>query len=227
VNIGKRIIVTAGGAALAAGLMAGTASASTDGGPYAPWHTTTAVTYVVTYQVPGGGGPWAEGRVWRDASVTLTGWSVPSWNCGGATSGTCYAFTAALRDSGTFRAYKGALTPNQGWPYTGRHIRSSVSGWVNGWVDFGTFYANTLPSRALVPFFYVDSTGFSSSVWPEEFFPSGDTFGVTTSAYSYTFSAWTRCGFQQWTSSSYNGNGQQPGDGNIRGCYYSHRHWYV
>jgi hypothetical protein len=221
VNLLKRVLVTTAGAALATGLMAGAANASTHDG--FPGPTTTAVTFVVTPNVPGGGGPWASSQVWRAASVTFSGGlPVPPWHCGwtwGSPPIPCFAFTATLRDSGTFRTQRHALTPNQGFPYTGRRIKGTVSGSVHGTVYFGTFYATAPPSASAVPGFYFDFSGFSFLTWPKMFFPPGSTFGVRANFWSYTFSAWTRCGFQRWTANSVD-HGQRFFDGNIKGCFY-------
>jgi len=223
VKLLKRITVTAAGAALATGLMASAASAATHN--IGPWPDASAVTYVTTTNVQGGGGSWASSTVWRTASVSF-GLGLPAapWHCGWTGVGpppSCFAFSATVRDSGSFTTHRFALTPNQGSPYTGRHIRSVVSGSVSGLLYFGTFYATTFPSSALVSRFYLDIYGFSAFSWPRQFFPVGTTFGLSPSFWGYTYSAWTRCGFQQWTTQSFD-HGQFAFDGNITGCSFHH-----
>jgi hypothetical protein len=56
---------------MATGLMAGTASASAHG-PF-PGPGTTAMTLILTNDVPGNGGVWAIDSVWRTATVTVAG----------------------------------------------------------------------------------------------------------------------------------------------------------
>ena len=218
-NLLKRITITAAGAAMATGLIAGTASASTHGS--FPGPGTTAMTLILTNNVPGNGGPWAIDSVWRTATVTVAGgFPVSPWHCGWNGWGpppTCYAFTATLHDQGTFRTNRGALTPNQSWPWHGRHIHGVVTGQVNGIASFGTFYATTFPQSFLVPRFAFDEFG-SAPAWPDLFFPKGTTFGVTLGPWSVTFSAQTFCGFQHWTDASFNDHGNLPSDGNITGC---------
>ncbi len=222
-NLLKRITITAAGAALATGLWAGAASASTQG-PF-PVPNATATTFIFSNNVPGNGGVWASDAVWRTATVTFAGgFAVAPWNCGWNGWGSpppCFAFTATLRDQGTFRSYRGALTPNQSWPFRGRHIRGVVSGRVNGTAYFGTFYATTFPRASLVPRFAFDEFG-SAPTWPELFFPQHTTFGVNLGPWAVTFSAWTACGFQQWTTASFNHQGNVPFAGNITGCFFRH-----
>lgn len=229
-NLLKRITVTAAGAAMATGLMAGAASASTHdpGPPPGPPPGAFAVTYVVTPFVQGGGGPWASSQVWRNASVTFTGGTpVAPWHCGWWGYGpppACFAFTASVRDNGTFTTLRGARTPNQSFFNVGRRIRGVVSGNVYGTVSFGTFYASTFPNSFRVPRFYYDFFGISALSWPTQFFPFGTTFGVSPSYWSYTYSAWTRCGFQQWNTNSFT-RGQSFFSGNITGCFFFRYHW--
>jgi hypothetical protein len=229
VNLLKRAIITTAGAALAAGLMAGAANASTNGFPPPPGPA-TAVTYVVTPNVLGNGGPWASSQVWRTATVTLAYAPAPPWLCGwtpGSPPISCFAFTATLRDWGTFRTIRFALTPNQSFFYYGRHIRSVVSGSVHGSATFGIFYATALPNPLAVPHFYFDKTGGLAAIsWPNLFFPApAQTFGVSPSSWKWTYSAWTRCGFQSWTTSSTNNHGNSFFAGNITGCHLFHHHW--
>jgi hypothetical protein len=220
VNLLKRITVTAAGVAMATGLMAGAASASTS--TPRPLPSVTAVTFIFSNNVPGNGGVWASDRVWRTATVTFAGFAVAPWHCGwkGPASGPpppCFAFTATLHDKGKFVSHRGALTPNQSWPWRGHHIHGVVVGHVSGNASFGPFFATTPPRASLVPRFATNEFG-SAPIWPELFFPKGTTFGVQLGPWSVTFSAWTHCGFQQWTISSSNRHGNVPSAGNITGC---------
>jgi len=220
VNLIKRITITAAGVAMATGVMAGAANASTHF-PF-PVPRATATTFIVSNNVPGGGGPWATSQVWRTATVTFAGGlPVAPWHCGWNGGGlhptpACFAFTATLHDHGTFRTDRHALTPNQ-FPRPGQRIRGQVSGNVNGTAVFGTFYATTFPRGFLVPRFWFGEIG-SISAWPAKFFPPGTTFGVHARFWSVTYSAATFCGFQQWNDNSVN-FGQGPFSGNITGCF--------
>jgi len=222
VNLLKRMIITAAGVAMATGLMAGAANASTQA-PF-PVPNATAITFIVSNNVPGGGGPWATSQVWRTATVTFTGGvPVAPWHCAGIgwtphyPVPPCFAFTATLRDRGSFRTDRRALTPNQ-FPRPGRRIRGQVSGSVTAAASYGTFYATTFPKAALVPRFWFGEVG-SISTWPARFFPPGSVFGVHVSVWSVTYSAFTPCGFQRWTDNSFN-FGQGPFAGNITGCFF-------
>lgn len=223
-NLLKRILVTAAGVTMATGLIAGVASASTTLSPWPgpPW-TTTAWTWVTNFNVPGNGGTWASDSVLRTATVS-GGYPVPSWRCGEAT-GPCFGYQATLRDNGSFRTYRHALTPNQ--DRRGQRISSAVTGNVSGNASFGTFYATAQPNASLVPkWSYSGLT--AAATWPELFFPDGTTFtGVNVGPWSLTYSAWTACGPQRWTDASYNGHGDLWWDGNITGCFYYRHHWWA
>jgi hypothetical protein len=62
---------------------------------------------------------------------------------------------------------------------------------------------------------------FTSTTWPELFFPAGTSFGAFTGgAYEWDYTAIPmRFPFttERWVDSSANGDGNQPGDGNIAG----------
>ena len=60
----------------------------------------------------------------------------------------CFGYSAVVKDTGSFRAYRFALTPNRFIP--GRHIRSVVTGRVDGVYSFA-FFASTAPSAFIVP----------------------------------------------------------------------------
>jgi hypothetical protein len=223
-NMLKRILVTAAGVAMATGLMAGVANASTTMSPWPgpPW-STTAWTWVPNLSVPGHGGAWASETVLRTATVS-GGYPVPSRRCGEAT-GPCFGYTATLRDDGSFRTYRHALTPNQ--DRRGQRITSVVTGDVSANVSFSTFYATARPSASLVPKRYYG--GFTAAAtWPELFFPHGTTFAkVKADPWKLTYSASTACGTQRWTDASDNGHGDLWWDGNITGCFSYRHHWWA
>jgi hypothetical protein len=212
VHFTKSVSIAAVAAAAAVGLTAGVAGAATGTG--ADRERTSAVTRINNVNsVPGVSGNWASSQVLRFATVSGGG-AAPLADCGIAT-GSCYSFTASVRDYGAFEATSGALTPNQVVP--GKLIRSSVGGSVRGSASFATFFATSLPHARLVPAKFTN--GFYTSTWPEMFFAAGTKFtGLTASAWSFTYSAWTVCGYQRWTDSSANGFGDRAGDGNITGC---------
>ena len=57
-------------------------------------------------------------------------------------------------------------------------------------------------------------------LWPERFFALGTRFrGVHMSPWTFIFTAPTFCGLQIWIDASWNGVGNLPFDGNIRGCW--------
>jgi hypothetical protein len=94
----------------------------------------------------GGGGVWATVSVQRTATV---GGGVPvlPFHCGpGASRG--FGYSAVVKDIGSFRSYRFALTPNQF--ISGRHIRSVVTGRVDGSYSFA-FFASTGPKAFIVP----------------------------------------------------------------------------
>ena len=108
------------------------------------------------------------------------------FRCGpGATR--CFGYSAVVKDTGSFRAYRFALTPNQFIP--GRHIRSVVTGRVDGSYSFA-FFASTGPKAFIVPRFFSGP-----------FFPFGTKFSpVLITGYQVSYGAWTRCGPQRWTT---------------------------
>jgi hypothetical protein len=211
-NLVKRALISSAGAAMAVGLLAGTADAATAFPP--PFPGVTATTHVNT-AAGGNGGFWAGVSVTRTATVT-GGAPVPAFFCG-PTALTCFRYRAALRDRGQFTTFFRALTPNQFRP--GRHIRGIVRGRVNGSAAFSTFYASTQPSALNVPLFVTGLAG-TPWTWPRRFFPLGTSFrGLFMSPWTFTYTAWTFCGRQTWIDASWNGHGNLPFDGNITGCF--------
>jgi hypothetical protein len=208
-NIRKRTIIMAAGAAVAAIAMAGTAAAQTVQPSFFPAKATTTVRT----QAIGNGGVWATVSVQRTATVS-GGTPVSTSLCGSGAS-RCFAYSATVNDTGAFTAHRLAFTPNQFIP--GRHIRSGVTGRVDGTYSF-SFYASTAPNQFIVPRFFAGP--FTAVIsWPKLFFPIGTRFSpLQISSYQVTYSAFTRCGPQRWTDSSTNGHGNQFADGNITGC---------
>lgn len=222
----KRTLTTALLAAAALAVTAGAASAA----PPPPVHATTTIK---NRPDGGNGGTWAYDNTTRTITITQTG----------GTPG-AYTFTAELTDKGTFTTVKGAETPNQGGSYAGDTIKSKVTGRLRGYADF-SFTASTLPSsgaNAGVPARENDhgtAAANSTSTWYELAFPAGTTFGgAGIGDWSWTYKAtvktvtsrqvcltrgwcWSipavHVSHQQWIDSSSNGDGNEPGDGNITG----------
>lgn len=212
-NICKRTIIMAAGAAVAALAVAGPASASTTTQTVRSFIFPVKATTTVRTQANGNGGIWATVAVQRTATVS-GGAPVLPFHCGPGAS-RCFAYSAVVKDTGSFRTYRFALTPNQFIP--GRHIRSVVTGRVDGSYSFA-FFASTTPNAFIVPRFF-SGPFFAVAGWPKLFFPFGTRFSpVLITGYQVTYGAWTRCGPQRWINSSANGHGNLPFDGNIRGC---------
>lgn len=225
-----RIITTAGIAAVSLLATAGAASAA----PH-PHHqpSVSASTQVKDRPDGGNGGTWAYDTFTRSITITRTG-GVPG----------AYTYTATLKDDGSFTTIKGTPTPNQGGTYAGHVIKSKVKGTMRGTADF-SFTASSLPSggrNAGVPARENDHGGpvaFSTSLWYEQAFPSGTTFGgpgIGTYSWTYKATVVTRTSHrvclsrgwcwrvpvvhvdhQKWVDSSANGDGNLQQDGNIEG----------
>ena len=150
----------------------------------------------------------------------------------------CNAYTAALKDNGTFTTIPLAYTPNQGANPGLKLPARPVNGQMNGYGDFTTFYAATAPDARLVPR-HVTGNAVSSSAWPQLFFPAGTTLiGVNEATWGYYYNATVktttttcntsrrhqrRCtshttvSHQKWADTYDNGAGQGVADGNITG----------
>ncbi|HEX3188278.1 MAG TPA: hypothetical protein VHS32_22180 [Streptosporangiaceae bacterium] len=112
------------------------------------------------------------------------------FHCGPGAS-RCLAYSAVVKDTGSFRTYRFALTPNQFIP--GRHIRSVVTGRVDGSYSFA-FFASTTPHAFIVPRFF-SGPFFAVAGWPKLFFPIGTRFSpVLITCYQITYGAWTGAG---------------------------------
>jgi hypothetical protein len=158
-NTCKRTVIMAAGAAVvvAALAVAGPASASTATQSVRSFIFPVKATKTVRTQALGNGGVWATVTVHRTATVS-GGVPMPPFHCGPSAS-RCFGYSAVVKDTGSFRAYRFALTPNQFMP--GRHIRSVVTGRVDGSYSFA-FFASTAPSAFIVP----RSSPGRSSPWP-------------------------------------------------------------
>jgi hypothetical protein len=208
----KRALIMSAGAAMAVGLLAGTASAATAFPP--PSFTSATATTIVSTLAGGNGGFWAGVTVTRTATVT-GGAPAPAWFCG-PRAPACFRYRATLRDHGLFRTFFGAFTPNQSRP--GRHIHGLVNGRLSGSGTFATFYASRHPRAFNVPLSVSGPAG-APGLWPERFFSPGTRFGgVHMSPWTFTYTARTFCGPQIWTDASWNGGGNLRFDGNITGC---------
>ena len=123
-NMCKGTIIMAAGAAVAAQAVADPASASTATQSVRSFIFPVKATTTVRTKAFGNGGVWATVTVQRTATVSGGVPVLPS-HCGpGAIR--CFGYSAVVKDAGSFRAYRFALTPNQFIP--GRHIRSVVTG---------------------------------------------------------------------------------------------------
>jgi hypothetical protein len=205
------------GPAGAAGATGSTGPAGSQG-PAGPAGTYTPVTATATTAISndadsGNHGNWAVDTLTRSMTVTRHGATAVS-NCGGtATNGitSCYYYTAAMTDSGSFMTDSGAKSPNAG---------ASISGVLSGSISGGSnyeFYATSgAPSAATVPATLDATSGSGSSTWPEHFFPSGTAFGgMNEINWVYTYTAPTTC--EKWVDAYNNGDGVGAGDGDIAG----------
>jgi hypothetical protein len=172
----------------------------------------TAHTSLTNRPDSGGNGSWALDTIKRTLTITETGHS-----------GSVYNFTATVSDTGTFKTISGAYTPNQGSPFTGKHIHGTVQGDVAGTADY-SFTASKLPastSNLGVPDTESGApvtTPETTSSWYEQAFPAGTTFGGTgIGNWGWTYTTDAACG------PSYGhgyGHGQGQGQGQVcgQGC---------
>ena len=210
-------------AAAAVPVLAATAASATLA-PSLQSRPLTALTWMINRDDSGGNGNWAKDFFVRTLTITPEGTAALT-DCGTeATS--CYAFTASLKDEGTFSTIPGAYTPNQGTD-PGGHIQRPAGGQMNGYGDFATFYATAQPDMRLVPRINNGDTN-PSYLWPELAFPGGTTFtGLNENPWGYFYSAKVleatpagqRYITEQWadTSAAANDDGQGATAGNITG----------
>lgn len=209
---------------LAAALTVPAAAASAQAAP----GSATAVTTLKNVPDNGHGTPseWAVDTMQRTVTVTR-GSQAPAADCE-LSSGTCWSYSAKLTDLGTFVTKPGAGTPNQACAgCAGEQVKTPAqSGYLTGTYSI-TFYASSgSPRPSLVPRMHDDhgvaaSAPFTSTSWPQLFFPAGTHFSAMNGgAYSWTYLL-VKFSFpflmQQWVDSSTNNDGNAPGDGNITG----------
>jgi hypothetical protein len=104
----------AAGATVTALAVAGPAGASTATQSVRSFVFPVKATTTVRTQAIGNGGVWATVSVQRTATVS-GGVPVLPFHCGpGAIR--CFGYSALVKDTGSFRAYRFALTPNQLMP---------------------------------------------------------------------------------------------------------------
>ena len=177
--------------------------------------TVTARTQLSNRADGGGNGDWATDAMTRTLTITHLNGS---------------NYTATITDTGgRFVTIPGAFTPNQGGADAGLRIAEVLRGSFTGKASY-SFTASRSPQAALVP--HAESGTPSSgprttSLWYEQAFPAGTTFGgtgITTWAWNYTAVAvtsgrgggFTICS-QNWSDAVTNNGGQTPGSGNITG----------
>lgn len=150
-----------------------------------PNPTTITITHMVNRPDSGGNGNWANDDFTRVLTIRSQGTTALT-NCGALNTDTCYAFTADLRDGGSFRTIGGAFTPNQGAPFTGRTLPNhSLTGPMSGNGQFTTFYATSQPNASLVPHTVFGSND-PSSTWPQLAFSTPVT-GLSENTFSYAY----------------------------------------
>lgn len=219
-----KLITAAALAAAAALLSAGAAQAAPlahvsdalGGNP-----TFTARTQLTGRPDSGGGGTWAYDSAYRTLSITETGYDPETGD---------YTYTATVTDSAaSFQAIAGALTPNQGVPYTGDTITGSPSGSFSGSASY-SFTADSLPANSgnlgvpLAESGAPQDQAETTSYWYEQAFPSGTVFGGSgIGDWGWWYTARIQTGpftfvTQTWADTSSNGDGQLPADGNISGA---------
>lgn len=177
----------------------------------------TASTQLSNRGDSGGNGNWATDAMTRRLVITQTG------QTGGIRS-----FSATVTDTGRFTTIPHAYTPNQGGADLGLKIAELLRGAFTGKASY-SFTANASPQASLVP--RAESGTPSSgppttSLWYEQAFPAGTTFGgtgITTWGWNYTAAVvnFLRSGFslciQKWSDASTNNGGQDANSGNITG----------
>lgn len=207
---GDLVLTFSNGTSKDAGHVAGTNGTN---GTSATPVTATASTAISDDADSGNSGNWAVDTLTRSMTVTRHGAAAVS-NCGGtATNGitSCYYYTAAMTDSGSFVTDSGAKSPQAGTAISG-----VLSGTLSGGSNYEFYSSSGAPDASLVPATFDASAGSGSGTWPERFFPSGTSFGgVNEINWVYTYSAPTTC--EQWTDSYDNSDGSLAADGDISG----------
>jgi hypothetical protein len=141
---------------------------------------------------------------------------VPLSDCGGTSSSgpqQCWFYTASLTDNGSFQTVSGGNSPNAGTP-----INGTLGGTISGSGKFEFYSDDPNPTASNVPA-TTSGTTTSSANWPTLFLSNGAAYLPTSSGpevgWSYVYQAPSTC--EQWTDAYNNGDGGQPGDGDIAG----------
>jgi hypothetical protein len=178
----------------------------------------TAQTQLSNRGDGGGNGDWATDAMTRTLVITQT-----------RQVGNVRTFSATITDNGHFVTIPHAFTPNQGGADAGLRIAEVLPGTFTGKASY-TFTANASPRASLVPRAESGTPASgprTTSLWYEQAFPAGTTFGgtgLTTWAWNYTAVAVTAehgafeiCS-QNWSDAIGNNGGQVPSAGNITGA---------
>jgi hypothetical protein len=126
-NVCKRTIIMAAGTAMAALAVAGPASASTATQSVRSFIFPVKATTTVRTQAIGNGGVWATVTVQRTATVS-GGAPVLPFHCGPGAS-RCFGYSAVVKDTGSFRAYRLAGWPKLFFPLGTRFSPVLISGY--------------------------------------------------------------------------------------------------
>lgn len=176
-----------------------------------------ATTHITNDPDSGGQGNWSSDDFTRTLDIYTDSGACTSIS-GFSAGDTCYS--ATISDVGTFVTLSGAYEPNQGSPLSNARITGHVGGKFSGSSGY-LFYAPTgdSPSDARVPAALSGSPG--TPTWFERAFAGSTTFGggeLNDWSWVYGSYAGSRThACETWTDSFVNGDGQQPGDGNITG----------
>lgn len=182
------------------------------GAGYAPV-TATASTAISHDPDSGNNGNWATDTFTRSMTVTRHGAAAVSLCGGTATNGitSCFYYTAAMTDSGSFLTVAGAKSPD-----AGTLISGTLSGTMSGGSNYEFYATSGAPSASGVPAAFNASAGSGSGTWPERFFPAGTLFGgMNEINWVYTYTAPTTC--EQWVDAYNNGGGSGSSAGDITG----------
>jgi hypothetical protein len=205
-------------AATAVTILAGALGLAVPAAAAAVAPTVTASTQLSNRADSGGNGDWATDAMTRKLVITQVG-----------QNGSTRSFDATVTDTGRFTTIPRAYSPNQGGADLGLKIAELLEGTFTGQASY-TFTANASPRASLVP--RAESGTPSSgpkttSLWYEQAFPAGTTFGgtgITTWGWNYAATAVTPgrgAGFslctQKWSDASANNGGQDANSGNITG----------
>jgi hypothetical protein len=163
-------------AALSVGVLAGgatMASAAVQPAPHGVvFNDPTVHTHLVNRDDSGDAGTWAQDNFWRTTHIYHTGLDT---------------YKVTITDNGKFVTDPGALTPNQGAPYTGETIAfPHLRGYLHGSWSW-TLTSLTPPNVHGIPTF-IFGDAYSTSTWYLLAFPTAT--GVTeASAWAWDYDA--------------------------------------